>query len=135
MVSKKARPSPNASLPFKTDNKERRHVMHVRQKKARDVLKREERFRRKREEDQDPSLREERLRHNVPATLDNKRVWDTYDDEIHGDGLGLSFDVGRREKKQRTDDGHEILADGTSVNAEENDDDDDGIDSMLGSGS
>ena len=135
MVSKKARPSPNASLPFKTDNKERRHVMHVRQKKARDVGKREERFRRKREEDQDPSLREERLRHNVPATLDNKRVWDTYDDEIHGDGLGLSFDVGRREKKQRTDDGQEIVADDTSVNAEENDDDDDGIDSMLGSGS
>lgn len=134
MVAKKVKPSPKASLPFKTGNKEKRHVLHVKQKKARDSIKRDERFRRKREEDRDPSLREERHRRNVPATLDNKRVWDDYEAD-NGDGLGVSFDVGRM-KRQRTEDtpGDEHHSSGEEDSGQGTGDDDD-LDSMLDSAS
>lgn len=99
MASKKFKPSPKASLPFKTGNKHKRQDLHVKQKRARDGLKRDERFRRKREEDKDPNLREDRIKHNIPLTLDRKRVWDEVDRDT-GDGLGVSVDV-ERLKRQR----------------------------------
>jgi ribosome production factor 1 len=90
MGSKRVKPlSSKASLPFKTDNKFKRQDLHVKQKKARDSLRRDERFRRKREEDRDPELKKERLAKNIPHTIDKKRVWD----DVDGDGLNVSVDV------------------------------------------
>lgn len=89
-------PSAKATLPFKTDNKFKRQDLHVKQKKARDNLRRDERFRRKREEDRDPELRRERLARNVPITIDKKRVWD----EVDGDGLNVSVDVEQLKRRR-----------------------------------
>ena len=99
MASKKLKLSPKASLPFKTGNKHKRQDLHIKQKKARESTRRDERFRRRREEDKDPSLRDERIKRNVPLTLDRKRVWDQVDRDT-GDGLGVSVDV-ERLKRQR----------------------------------
>ena len=99
MVSKKLQPSPKAHLSFKTKNKERRQSLHINRKKATDSIKRDERFRRRREEDKSPALREQRLKQNVPLTLERKRVWDEVDSDI-GDGLGLSVDVERLKRRK-----------------------------------
>jgi ribosome production factor 1 len=97
MGSKRVKPlSGKASLPFKTDNKFKRQDLHVKQKKARDSLRRDERFKRKREEDRDPELRRERLARNVPITIDKKRVWD----EVDGDGLNVSVDVEQLKRRR-----------------------------------
>ena len=125
MGSKKSvKPSLKASLPFKTDNKFRRLDLHVKQKKARDSLRRDERFRRKREEDRDPELRRERLARNIPHTIDKKRVWD----EVDGDGLNVSVDV----EQLRTR--HIAEAEAALEEPLEEDQDDD-ADSMLDSDS
>ncbi|KAI4283312.1 MAG: hypothetical protein L6R35_005213 [Caloplaca aegaea] len=115
MASKKFKPSAKSTLPFKTGNRERRQKLHIVRKKALDNTRRDQRFRRRREEDKDPRLREERLRQNIPLTLERKRVWDDVDRDT-GDGLGVSVDV-ERLKRQRL--GEE---------AEEFDDEEDQID-------
>ncbi|KAF4630404.1 hypothetical protein G7Y89_g7737 [Cudoniella acicularis] len=128
MGSKRVKPvSSKASLPFKTANKFRRQDLHVKQKKARDSLRRDERFKRKREEDRDPELRRERLAKNVPHTIDKKRVWD----EIDGDGLGVSVDV--EQLKRRRIEEAEAAEQEPLENAEESEDED--VDSMLDSDS
>ncbi|KAI4139752.1 MAG: hypothetical protein LQ341_004097 [Variospora aurantia] len=99
MASKKFKPSAKSTLPFKTGNRERRQKLHIVRKKALDNTRRDQRFRRRREEDKDPRLREERLRQNIPLTLERKRVWDDVDRDT-GDGLGASVDV-ERLKRQR----------------------------------
>jgi ribosome production factor 1 len=73
-------------------NKIKRGEIHLRQKKAKEAAKRDERFRRKREEAKNPALRETRLAQNIPQTLDRKRTWDAPigDEE---DALGLAVDV------------------------------------------
>lgn len=122
MGSKRAsQPSSKASLPFKTGNKIKRQGLHVKQKKARDSLRRDERFRRKREEDRDPELRRARLEKNVPHTIDAKRAWD----EVDGDGLNVSVDVEQLKRRRIEEAETELLAD------EEPQDDD--ADSMLDS--
>ncbi|KAH6684346.1 anticodon-binding protein [Halenospora varia] len=128
MGSKRVKPlSSKAALPFKTGNKFRRQDLHVKQKKARDSLRRDERFKRKREEDRDPTLREERLAKNVPHTIDKKRVWD----DVDGDGLGVSVDV-EQLKRRRIEEAEaaeqEPLEDGE-------DSAEDDVDSMLDSDS
>lgn len=133
MASKKFKPSPKASLPFKTKNKERRQSLQIKRKKAQDSIKRDERFRRRREEDKDPRLREERLRRNIPLTLERKRIWD----DINGDDgglLGVSVDINRL-KRQKFDggDGGDVSQDDVSDTV--NDLDDDDGDSMIGSNS
>lgn len=95
--------SSKAHLPFKVGNKQRREGLHIRRKKASDNIKRDERFRRRREEDADPKLRERRLKENVPLTIERKRVWDQVDSDT-GDGLGRSVDVESLRKKQRLED-------------------------------
>jgi ribosome production factor 1 len=126
--------SSTATLPFKTKNKEKRQSLHVKQKRARDSLKRDERFRRKRAEDKDPSLREQRQKQNVPATLDRKRVWDDMGKD-DGDGLGLSVDV-EKSKRLKTEEAPDALEsearDRTGDDEEESSSD---ADSMLDSGS
>lgn len=136
MASKKFKPSPNASLPFKTANKERRHVLHLKRKKAQDSIKRDERSRRRREEDKDPRLREKRLKQNIPLTLERKRVWD----DVSGDDddlLGVSVDIDRLkrqkvagEQEQEEQDTVEIGEENSVYDVERDDND-----SMLGSSS
>lgn len=130
MPSKPLRLSDKAWLPFKTANKLKRQNLHVKQKQARDSLRRAERFRRKKEESKDPRLREERLKRNVPLTLDRKRVWDEVDENVEG-GLGLSVDVDRikRQRLEEEQDLHKEMVqeeDGQSAEEEEED-----RDSML----
>jgi len=130
MPSKPVRLSDKASLPFKTANKLRRQSLHVKRKHAKDSIRRAERFGRKKEESKDPRLRDERLRRNVPLTLDRKRVWDEVDYNVE-DGLGLSIDVNRI-KRQRLEEEQSLNEeggegeDGEGVGEEE-----DGRDSML----
>ena len=71
-------------------------------KKARESEKRDARMRRKREEDKNPELREERLANNKPATIDSKRVWDepVGDEE---DALGWAIDVERLAKRRKVE--------------------------------
>ena len=99
MASKKLKLPSKAHLPFKTKNKEKRQSLHISRKKATDSNKRDERFRRRREEDKDPALREQRLKQNVPLTLERKRVWDDADSDI-GDGLGVSVNVERLKRRK-----------------------------------
>ena len=99
MASKKLKLSSKAHLPFKTKNKERRQSLHINRKRATDSIKRDERFRRRREEDKDPTLREQRLKENIPLTLERKRVWDDVDSDIE-DGLGVSVDLARLKRRK-----------------------------------
>lgn len=113
MTSKSFRPSPKASLPFKAANKEKRQKLHIERKKAQDSIRRDERFRRRRDEDKDPSLRENRLKQNIPLTLERKRVWDEVDRDT-GDLLGVSVDTERlkrqklEEARQEDDEDNEL---------------------------
>lgn len=128
MGSKKYRPSPKASLPFKTSNKERRQKLHLGRKKAQDGIKRDERFRRRREEDKDPSLREERLEQNIPLTLERKRAWDDVDSDT-GDLLGVSIDAERLKIRKQ---GEAVEQDDAENGSEDKEDD---KDSMIDSAS
>jgi ribosome production factor 1 len=134
MPSKPVRLSDKASLPFKTANKLRRQSLHVKQKHAKDSIRRAERFGRKKEESKDPRLRAERLRRNVPLTLDRKRVWDEIDYNVE-DGLGLSMDVDRI-KRQRLEEEQSLNEEGGQVEdgegvGEEEDDRDSMLDDAL----
>ena len=134
MPSKPVRLSDKASLPFKTANKLRRQSLHVKQKHAKDSIRRAERFGRKKEESKDPRLRDERLRRNVPLTIDRKRVWDEIDYNVE-DGLGLSIDVDRH-KRQRLEEEQSLNEDGGEVEdgegvGEEEDDRDSMLDDAL----
>jgi ribosome production factor 1 len=128
MGSKRVKPlSSKAALPFKTGNKFRRQDLHVKQKKARDSTRRDERFKRKREEDKDPELRRARLAKNIPMTIDRKRVWD----EVDGDGLNVSVDV-EQLKRRRIEEAEAAEQEPLEVLEEQEDDD---ADSMLDSDS
>ncbi|MCJ1224008.1 hypothetical protein MMC12_000651 [Toensbergia leucococca] len=105
---------------FKTANKDKRQKLFVKQKKARDNLKRDERFRRRREEDKDPGLREERVKKNIPLTLERKRVWDEVDRDT-GDGLGVSVDV-ERLKHQKVKEARAIEVEDGGEDSEEDKD-------------
>ena len=102
MGSKKLKLSSKDAREFQTANKQKRQDLFIKQKKAKESAKREERFRRRKEEDKNPRLRLERRRHNVPLTIDRKRVWDEVDSD-NEDGLGLSVDVERIKRKKVAD--------------------------------
>ncbi|KAL8938432.1 MAG: hypothetical protein Q9216_003906 [Gyalolechia sp. 2 TL-2023] len=136
MASKKFTPSSKSTLPFKTGNREKRQKLHITRKKALDNTRRDERFRRRREEDKDPSLRDERLRQNVPLTLERKRVWDNLDNII-GDGIGVSVDA-ERLKRQKLDQDDQLDTDEAGSDPEEDVQSSDQIsdrDSMIDSAS
>ena len=94
--------SPNTASGLKPKNKLRRQAAFLSIKKARESEKRDARLRRKREEDKNPALREERLAQNKPATIDSKRVWDepVGDEE---DALGWAIDVERLAKRRKVE--------------------------------
>ena len=133
MASKKLKLSAKAHLPFKTKNKEKRESLHINRKKATDSIKRDERFRRRREEDKDPSLREQRLKQNVPLTLERKRVWDDVDSDI-GDGLGVSVDV-ERVKRRKLEADKATLEEEEADGEEKSEGEDEEKDSMIDSAS
>tara|TARA_R110002003_G_scaffold48_50_gene4316 strand:+ start:3915 stop:5210 length:1296 start_codon:yes stop_codon:yes gene_type:complete len=91
----------NTASGFKPKNKLRRQAAYLNIKKTREAEKRDARHRRKREEDKDPSLREERHATNVPVTIDSKRTWD--DDPVgdEEDALGWAVDVERLAKRRK----------------------------------
>jgi len=95
-----AAPKPNTASGLKPKNKLRRQAAFLSIKKAREADKRDARLRRKREEEKNPALREERLAQNKPATIDGKRVWDepVGDEE---DALGWAIDVERLAKRRK----------------------------------
>ncbi|KAI2487305.1 Brix multi-domain protein [Pyrenophora tritici-repentis] len=95
-----AAPKPNTASGPKPKNKLRRQAAFLSIKKAREADKRDARLRRKREEEKNPALREERLAHNKPTTIESKRVWDepVGDEE---DALGWAIDVERLAKRRK----------------------------------
>ena len=126
--------------PHKIANKDKRQQQNLKIKKQKESTKRDDRLRRRRTEDKNPRLREERRSKNVPLTIDKKRTWDqaTKDEQTEG-RLGISVDIlnPKRQKveaepivEQRT----EQENDGSDDNAAEDRAEDD-VDSMLGSDS
>lgn len=117
----------SSSMPvgIKPKNKLRRQAAYLSIRKAKESAKRDQRFKRKREEAKAPELREERLARNIPATIDSKRTWDEQigDEE---DVLGLAVDVERLAKKRKL----EQEAAERAENGEE-EDGDDGVLAML----
>ncbi|CAA9957953.1 hypothetical protein PTNB73_00116 [Pyrenophora teres f. teres] len=95
-----AAPKPNTASGLKPKNKLRRQAAFLSIKKAREADKRDARLRRKREEEKNPALREERLAQNKPTTIESKRVWDepVGDEE---DALGWAIDVERLAKRRK----------------------------------
>lgn len=120
MPSKPLKLSDKAALPFKTANKARRQALHIKQKKARDALRRADRFARKKEESKNPRLREERLKRNVPQTLDSKRKWDDVQDEPEDGGLGVAFNVEQLKRRKLAEE-QELHEDQVSANGYNND--------------
>jgi len=119
----KHKPNPKASLPFKVGNKLKRQDLQIQRKKARDIIRRDERLSRKREEDRNPELKRERLARNVPQTIDRKRTWD----DVDGDGLGVSIDVEELARRRIE------TAEQEAVENSEEEGQDDDRDSMLDS--
>lgn len=117
MASQKLKLSAKAHLPFKSKNKEKRQSLHINRKRATDSIKRDERFRRRREEDKNPTLREQRLKENVPLTLERKRVWDDVDSDV-GDGLGVSVNI-ERLKRRKVEEEQAALEEGEEEEGEE----------------
>ncbi|KAL4890429.1 anticodon-binding protein [Aspergillus ambiguus] len=131
MVSRKASAKPPPSMEVKPSNKIQRQLLHVRRKKAKDAARRAERFGRKKEEAKNPKLKEERLKRNIPLTIDRKRVWDEAGSDVE-DGLGLSVDV-ERIKRQKQEEEQDLNRPLVEASDSENADDRDEVDSMLAS--
>lgn len=130
----KVKATPPAGLAYKPANKLRRQLLHIKRKRAEEAARRQERLARRKEEAKDPKLKEERLRKNIPLTLERKRVWDEVDSDVD-DGLGLSVDV-ERIKRQKQEEEAELNKpiseqDDSDSQEEEKDDQDDEIDSMI----
>lgn len=86
---------------IKPKNKLRRQAAYLSIKKAKEAAKRDERFRRKREEAKNPALREERQSQNIPATIESKRQWDSENLGDEEDALGWAIDVERVAKRRK----------------------------------
>ncbi|KAA8643136.1 hypothetical protein EYZ11_007888 [Aspergillus tanneri] len=129
-----ARPPLSVSSDVKPANKIRRQLLHVKRKRAKDAARRAERYAFKKEESKNPKLREERLKRNVPLTLERKRVWDEPDSDAE-DGLGLSVDVERIKRQKQEDDKLNQPLEPSEQGLEESQDDLDDVDSMLASSS
>ena len=134
MAARRIKTSSKAGLPFKVGNKEKRQSLHITRKKFLDNTRRDERFRRRREEDKDPSLRDERLKQNIPLTLERKRVWDDVDRDT-GDGLGVSVDVERLKRQKLEEDPNATEEVKERDHKEQDSEIDEDLDSMIDSAS
>ncbi|ETN40572.1 uncharacterized protein HMPREF1541_04849 [Cyphellophora europaea CBS 101466] len=130
MPARRLQLSDKASLPFKTSNKQKREDLYIKQKKARGAITRAERFARKKEEDRNPRLREERLRRNVPHTIDSKRAYDEVADEPEDGGLGVAYHVEGVKRRKLFED-QELPEDAPAATEGQEDEDEDDRDSML----
>lgn len=95
-------------MPSKIANKIKRQQVHRKRKKALESEKLAERFRRKKEEDKNPQLREQRRAQNFPKTIDSKRIWD----EVNSDEeniLGLAVDLERLSKRRKVEEEEEDI--------------------------
>ncbi len=120
--------------PHKIGNKQKRQSHQLKVKKQKESSKRDERLRRRRTEDKNPKLREDRRAKNVPVTIDRKRTWDEVEGGEELDGrLGLSVDVLNPKRRKVEDEPQpEILDEGEEADGAEDEND---IDSMLDSDS
>ncbi|KAL3431156.1 anticodon-binding protein [Aspergillus tetrazonus] len=141
MVSKKtsARPPSGIIGDFKVRNKQKRQLLHIKRKRAKDAARRAQRFSTKKEEAKNPKLKEERLKRNIPLTLERKRVWDDAGSDVE-EPLGLSVDVERikRQKQEEDEELNRPLDSGSEDsrnedNGSDREDDEDDLDSMLAS--
>ncbi|KAK4968695.1 Ribosome production factor 1 [Elasticomyces elasticus] len=128
-------------MPSNVGNKLKRQSLHLKHKKAKESQRRDDRLRRRRVEDKNPQLREERQARNVPQTIDRKRTWDDALGQ-EADNLGLSIDLqsAKRSKPEGEEEEEEqAVQDGADEKdrnpAEEADSEGDEVDSMLGSDS
>ncbi|KAJ5953461.1 Anticodon-binding [Penicillium verhagenii] len=131
----RGRPPPNAGLEeSKPANKMRRQMMHIKRKRDKDSTRRAERYAFKKEESKNPKLKEDRLKRNIPLTLDRKRVWDDADNDAEETGLGLSVDVERikRAKKEEEDELNRPLEEGED-DSDAAESDAESVDSMIAS--
>jgi ribosome production factor 1 len=134
----------------KPKNKLRRQSAYLNIKRTKEAAKRDERFRRKREEAKNPALREARQARNIPATIEAKRQWDSENLGDEEDALGWAIDVERLAKKRKLEqeaaergeggeDGEEGLLeklkkrDGHAEDEDEDEEMNDDADSMLDS--
>ncbi|KLJ07488.1 hypothetical protein EMPG_17037 [Blastomyces silverae] len=136
MPSKRSKLLPSGGMAYKPANKQKRQILHIKRKKAQDSQSRAERFARKKEEAKNPKLKAERLRRNIPLTLERKRVWDDVGSDVE-DGLGVSFDVERIKRQKMEEEAQQEKIDETKAasGTEEQDGEDDEIDSMIASDS
>ncbi|OJD24597.1 hypothetical protein ACJ73_04038 [Blastomyces percursus] len=142
MPSKRSKLLPSGGMEYKPGNKQKRQILHIKRKKAKDSQSRAERFARKKEEAKNPKLKAERLRRNIPLTLERKRVWDDVGSDVE-DGLGVSFDVERVKRQKMEEEARQAkndemnAASGTKEQDSEDEDgnEDDEIDSMIASDS
>ncbi|PPJ57991.1 hypothetical protein CBER1_10428 [Cercospora berteroae] len=132
--------------PNKIGNKIKRNEQHLKTKRGKENVKRDERMRRRRHEDKNPHLRDQRRAKNVPATIDAKRTWDEIDSGEEDDAsLGKAFNIldPKRRKLESVADQSELLPeeakdDANIPDADAEDvlpDEDDDHDSMLDSDS
>jgi ribosome production factor 1 len=132
--------------PTKIANKQKRQSQYLKVKRQKENEKRDERFKRKRHEDKNPQLREQRRAQNVPATIDSKRTWDETESADEDDGqLGRSVNIldPKRRKIERESTTELNVADEEEIDESEvqavgpidGEDEDDDRDSMLDSDS
>jgi ribosome production factor 1 len=127
-------------MEFKTRNKQRRQLLHIKRKRNKDSARHTMRSGRKKEEAKNPKLKEERLKRNIPLTLERKRVWDDAGSDVE-DPLGVSVDVERikRQKQEEEEELNRPLDSDSDASQEEGNssekerDEDDDLDSMLAS--
>ena len=112
---------------LKGANKLKRQELFIQHKKAKGKDRRDERFRRRKEENLEPDLKARRLAKNRPVTLDEKRVWDDVDD----DSLGAQVDLEKLKRRRMAEAEAEAQA---PLDDEMKDDEDGDNDSMLDSG-
>ncbi|OJJ48803.1 hypothetical protein ASPZODRAFT_13546 [Penicilliopsis zonata CBS 506.65] len=130
MVSRKGQSSrPDTSEGFRPGNKLRRQALHVRRKKTQNEERHKERHSRRKEETRDPKLKAERLRQNIPLTLERKRQWDEVDSDTEN-VLGVSIDF-ERVKRLKDEPEQEQLGGEEEVEQDSAEDDEDEVDSMI----
>ena len=97
----------NPSFTLKIANKLKRQQVHIKRKKTLESQKRAERFRRKKDEDKNPQLREIRRAQNVPKTIDSKRSWDDVGSDEENI-LGLAVDMERSKRRRLQEEAQEV---------------------------